>query len=193
MPKNRVVASFVGNFSPVKSSTASLVSRVRHRRGDMGEELKSRAEVRSVGLLPKDQGEPKYTILEDRSPIQLEAGVVGILVLLCVTHCESGPAVYASCQSGFKNNEDALGTTTRVSGSIRALPQDHVVENERKEDMYVKGEVGAWLRRRFVNKKEKCQLKPLQVAGGCQSCPPKFIVECAIKPQTRKRRCLTKR
>jgi hypothetical protein len=43
MPKNRVVASFVGNFSPVNSRIASLVSSARHLRGDMGEELNRRA------------------------------------------------------------------------------------------------------------------------------------------------------
>lgn len=43
MPKNNVVASFVGNCSPVKRRTAILVRRVRHVRGDMGEELNSRA------------------------------------------------------------------------------------------------------------------------------------------------------
>ena len=48
MPKKRVVASLVGNFSPVKSRTAILVSRVRHFLGEMGEELKSRAVQSSV-------------------------------------------------------------------------------------------------------------------------------------------------
>jgi hypothetical protein len=43
MPKKRVVASVVGNFSPVKRSTAILVRRVRHLRGDMGDELNNRA------------------------------------------------------------------------------------------------------------------------------------------------------
>jgi hypothetical protein len=45
MPKKRVVASWVGNFSPVKRRTAILVRRVRHFRGEMGEELKSRAGI----------------------------------------------------------------------------------------------------------------------------------------------------
>lgn len=43
MPKKRVVASSVGNFSPVNSSTAILVNNVRHFRGDIGEELNKRA------------------------------------------------------------------------------------------------------------------------------------------------------
>ncbi len=43
MPKKRVVASLVGNLSPVKRRTAILVSSVRHLRGDIGDELKSRA------------------------------------------------------------------------------------------------------------------------------------------------------
>jgi hypothetical protein len=43
MPKNSVVASFVGNFSPVKRRRAIFVRRTRHFRGDMGDELKRRA------------------------------------------------------------------------------------------------------------------------------------------------------
>jgi hypothetical protein len=43
IPKNRVVASFVGNCSPVKTRTAILVRSVRHCRGDIGEVLNSRA------------------------------------------------------------------------------------------------------------------------------------------------------
>lgn len=43
MPKNNVVASFVGNCSPVKRRTAILVRSVRHVRGEMGEELNNRA------------------------------------------------------------------------------------------------------------------------------------------------------
>jgi len=43
MPKKREVASLVGNFSPVKSSRAILVSRIRHFRGDTGDVLKTRA------------------------------------------------------------------------------------------------------------------------------------------------------
>ena len=46
MLKKRVVASFVGNLSPVKRSMEILVRRARHRRGDIGEELKSRANVK---------------------------------------------------------------------------------------------------------------------------------------------------
>lgn len=37
MPKKRSVASFGGNESPVKRSSAILVSRIRHFRGEMGE------------------------------------------------------------------------------------------------------------------------------------------------------------
>lgn len=43
MPKKREVASLVGNFSPVKRRRAIFVKRMRHRRGDMGEVLKTRA------------------------------------------------------------------------------------------------------------------------------------------------------
>ena len=43
IPKKRVVASFVGNFSPVYRRSAILVRRIRHFRGWIGELLKSRA------------------------------------------------------------------------------------------------------------------------------------------------------
>lgn len=43
MPKKREVASFVGNLSPVKRSRAILVRSIRHRRGEIGEELNRRA------------------------------------------------------------------------------------------------------------------------------------------------------
>ena len=43
IPKNMDVASFVGNFSPVKRRRAILVRSIRHFRGDMGEMLKTRA------------------------------------------------------------------------------------------------------------------------------------------------------
>lgn len=45
MPKKSVVASLVGNFSPVYRSRAILVRRMRHFRGWIGELLKSRAIV----------------------------------------------------------------------------------------------------------------------------------------------------
>lgn len=44
MPKKREVASLVGNFSPVKRRSAILVRSIRHRRGEIGEELNKRAE-----------------------------------------------------------------------------------------------------------------------------------------------------
>jgi hypothetical protein len=43
MPKKSSVASLVGNFSPVNSKRAILVSSIRHFRGEIGEELKTRA------------------------------------------------------------------------------------------------------------------------------------------------------
>ena len=43
MPKKSDVASVVGNFSPVNRRRAILVRRMRQRRGDMGEVLKTRA------------------------------------------------------------------------------------------------------------------------------------------------------
>lgn len=43
MPKKSVVASSVGNCSPVNRSTAIFVRRVRHLRGEMGEVLNNLA------------------------------------------------------------------------------------------------------------------------------------------------------
>ena len=43
IPKNKEVASLVGNFSPVKRSRAILVRRIRHFRGDTGDVLNTRA------------------------------------------------------------------------------------------------------------------------------------------------------
>lgn len=43
IPKKRVVASLVGNFSPVYRRSAILVRRTRHLRGCIGEELNNRA------------------------------------------------------------------------------------------------------------------------------------------------------
>lgn len=43
MPKNREVASFVGNLSPVNKRSAILVRRMRHFRGEIGDELNKRA------------------------------------------------------------------------------------------------------------------------------------------------------
>lgn len=43
IPKKRVVASFVGNLSPVYRRRAILVRRMRHLRGWIGELLNSRA------------------------------------------------------------------------------------------------------------------------------------------------------
>lgn len=87
--KNRVVASVVGNLSPVNSRTAIFVSKVRHFRGEIGEVLKRRA-VRSSGLFSSKRGRGKggevLTVLEDRCSVQLEARHVGILVPLCVSH-----------------------------------------------------------------------------------------------------------
>jgi hypothetical protein len=50
MPKKRVVASLVGNFSPVYRRRAILVRRTRHRRGWIGEELNNRAVWWLAGL-----------------------------------------------------------------------------------------------------------------------------------------------
>ena len=43
MPKKRVVASLVGNFSPVNRRRAILVKRMRQRLGETGDVLNTRA------------------------------------------------------------------------------------------------------------------------------------------------------
>jgi hypothetical protein len=86
MPKKRVVASVVGNFSPVNRSTAILVRRVRHLRGDMGEELNSRASVCQCRCRRSGGRVSHCTILKDRSTVQLKAELVSVLVLFCIAH-----------------------------------------------------------------------------------------------------------
>ena len=86
MPKKRVVASVVGNFSPVKRSTAIFVRRVRHLRGDMGDELNNRAGVCQCRCRLRKGGGGHCTILEDRGAVQLKAELVGVLVFLRIIH-----------------------------------------------------------------------------------------------------------
>lgn len=90
MPKNNVVASFVGNFSPVKSKTAILVSSVRHFRGDIGEELNNRAVPMSAVSSSRSYRSQfralSPTILENRSPIQLHHYLISIFIFLNVAH-----------------------------------------------------------------------------------------------------------
>ena len=45
MPKKRDVASLVGNFSPVNKRRVIFVRRIRHLRGEIGEELNNRADT----------------------------------------------------------------------------------------------------------------------------------------------------
>ena len=84
MPKKSVVASFVGNFSPVKRRRAILVRSVRHLRGEMGEELNSRAVALLAALV--DVLYTPITFLKYRSPVYLQKGLIGVFVLLSVIH-----------------------------------------------------------------------------------------------------------
>lgn len=86
MPKKREVASLVGNLSPVKRRRAILVKRIRHRRGEMGEELKRRAaSPQSVKLHPYAQCR---TFLEDRGSVDLDNCLLSVFVPFAVTHHE---------------------------------------------------------------------------------------------------------
>ncbi len=87
IPKNRVVASFVGNFSPVYKRRAIFVSRTRHLRGCMGEELKSRAISFSYEGLG---GVLLLTFLKDGGSVHTHYGLVGVFIFLAVTHDEPG-------------------------------------------------------------------------------------------------------
>src|SRR4051794_32106908 len=90
MPKKRVVASFVGNCSPVNMRTAILVSNVRHVRGEIGEELKRRAAriVWSVcgKRMEAPGGKQLHTILEYGGPIKLDHDLVRIFIFLHIAH-----------------------------------------------------------------------------------------------------------
>lgn len=84
MPKKREVASFVGNLSPVKRSRAILVRSIRHRRGEIGEELNRRAKsLMSIKLRRRSR---RRTFLEDRGPVDLHDRLFSVLVLFAVTH-----------------------------------------------------------------------------------------------------------
>lgn len=88
MPKNREVASLVGNLSPVKRRSAILVRSMRHLRGDTGEELNNRAATwYQRGLVVHWA---LQTLLKDRCSVHLDNGLFGIFVLLPVIHLESG-------------------------------------------------------------------------------------------------------
>ena len=91
MPKKRAVASFVGNFSPVKRRREILVRRIRHFRGDTGDVLNTRAiqecqpEVVDWGDDGRRGSFRVLTLLEDRGAVDLDDGVF-IFVLLVVSH-----------------------------------------------------------------------------------------------------------
>ena len=87
MPKKREVASLVGNFSPVKSSNAILVRSMRHLRGEMGEELKRRAE--GPGQRSLIQRLRSRTFLEDRGSVDSDNRLLSVFVLLARTHHEN--------------------------------------------------------------------------------------------------------
>src|SRR6186713_1611183 len=84
IPKKSDVASFVGNFSPVKRRRAILVSKRRHLSGEIGEELNNRATSWSDMLL--FQGVLLPTFLEHRYSIYFQDSLFGIFVLFAVTH-----------------------------------------------------------------------------------------------------------
>lgn len=96
MPKKSVVASFVGNFSPVNRRTAILVRRVRHFRGDIGEELNNLA-VRAGGKNRAGTGQFGFrrerapTILENSGTVKLDHDLISIFILFDVAHGDGPP------------------------------------------------------------------------------------------------------
>ncbi len=86
IPKKREVASLVGNLSPVKSSRAIFVRRIRHLRGDIGEELNRRAVVglQRMSQFPLCWG--TATFLKYRGSIHLHNCLIRILIFLSVAH-----------------------------------------------------------------------------------------------------------
>lgn len=88
----------MGNFSPVKRRRAILVRSLRHLKGDIGEELKSRAEPALASSL---QGMKALcpTFLEHGCPIHLQDRLLGVLIFLSVTHgCEIPSGSVAGCK-----------------------------------------------------------------------------------------------
>lgn len=80
MLKKRVVASLVGNLSPLKTSIAMRVRRTLHFRGEMGEVLKTRASwntrVRSCLKEAGPDSEFSSSFLTDAMVLQTEKGCV---------------------------------------------------------------------------------------------------------------------
>jgi hypothetical protein len=77
----------------VNNSTAILVRRVRHFRGEMCEELKSRAvfiqnpkSASFCTIYTETSVFERHTVLEDRGPVQLQHHLVGVFVLFDITH-----------------------------------------------------------------------------------------------------------
>jgi len=82
IPKKRVVASLVGNRSPVYRRRAIFVRRTRHLRGCIGEELNNRAV--DVSWFQESKGSP--TFLEDGGSVHPHDRRIGIFVFLAVAH-----------------------------------------------------------------------------------------------------------
>lgn len=96
MPKKSVVASFVGNFSPVNRRTAIFVRRVRHFRGDIGEELNNlageRVRIGQALAIRVQERERAPTILENSGAVKLEHDLISIFVLFNVAHDDGPPS-----------------------------------------------------------------------------------------------------
>lgn len=97
--KNKVVASLVGNFSPVNRRTAILVRSVRHFRGEIGDELNNLAVTKSQDQCPQAlqtflnlqilvEFFAELTILKYRGTVKLHHHLIRILIFFAVTHCD---------------------------------------------------------------------------------------------------------
>jgi hypothetical protein len=92
MPKKSVVASSDGNFSPVNRRTASFVRRVRHLRGEIGDELNNLAVQLSETSSPLEstasllETTPSPTFLENSGAIKLDHGLISIFILFHIRH-----------------------------------------------------------------------------------------------------------
>lgn len=92
MPKKSVVASSDGNFSPVNRRTASFVRRVRHLRGEIGDELNNLAVKLSDISSPLERTGnllemmPSPTFLENSGAIKLDHGLISIFILFHISH-----------------------------------------------------------------------------------------------------------
>jgi hypothetical protein len=180
MPKKSVVASFVGNLSPVKRRSAILVRSTRHFRGDMGDELKRRAGTSGQRWTKEgpQAGSEHPTILEDRSAIQFEAGMLGILVLLCVAHLAW--CLVVAGESGVVADEDA--PLELVCNRVRCIHGSSIAREKGDDEKVLQGLETRSLVLSLVNQVQKVVCSGMR--GRLSKCSLPAAAKCGLRSAT---------